>query len=58
MAKLNTTIVELDFPKPPKVSERPEKQEEFERWYFNYNTTIRREMERLAAKIDELTNKK
>ena len=49
---INKTLIQIDWPKPPKISDRPEKQDEFERWLFDYNTCIMRQFEELAEVID------
>jgi hypothetical protein len=56
MAKQDITIVEIQFPDPPKVSERPDKQQDFERWYEQFKACMVRQFEDLAAVID--ANKK
>lgn len=48
------TNIELEFPPAPKVSERPEKQSEFEKWYEIHKTTLRRQFETLAEDLDKL----
>ena len=50
------TDILIDFPDPPKVSERPEKHQDFERWYESFKTVITRQFEELAEKIDQKQN--
>ena len=50
------TIVQIDFPPAPKVSDRPEKQDAFEKWYFDFKTCIIREFEKQAELIDQKKN--
>ena len=45
--------VQIDFPDVPKVSDRPEKQEEFARWYEQFKTCLLRQFEEQANEIDQ-----
>lgn len=54
MAKITRTPVSIQFPDAPKISERPDRQEEFNSWYENHCTGIRNQFEEMANTIDEL----
>jgi hypothetical protein len=57
MPKYDRTMIELQFPPAPRVSDRPEKQQEFEQWYSNHSQAVRRQFDDLAAVIDTLSAK-
>lgn len=42
------------FPDPPKLSGRPEVQEEFDRWYYNLKMEIINQFEEVVDKLNEL----
>lgn len=46
------TTIDADFPPPPKVSERPEKQQEFEQWYYQLRTSVLDKLQALADVVD------
>lgn len=54
MAKINRTPVSIQFPDPPKISDRPERQDEFAAWHDSLCTGIRNQFEEMANTIDEL----
>lgn len=48
------TNIEIEFPNAPKVSDRPERQAEFEQWYYDMKTSLIRQFEQLGDAIDAL----
>lgn len=55
MAKINSTIVQIDWPTLPDVNMPPTEARKaaWDKWYFDLQTCVLRGMEELALKIDE-----
>lgn len=58
MAKSDSIEVQIEFPDAPKLSDRPDKQQDFDRWYFELKTCMVRQFQVFADEIEELKRKK
>ena len=50
-------MIQIDFPEAPKISDRQDRQDEFERWYEQFKNCIIRQAEELAEAVDSKQNK-
>jgi hypothetical protein len=57
IGKPKVTHVELDFPSAPDFNNRGDRQQNFEQWYYELQTSLKRQFEELSSRIDELENK-